>query len=326
MEEKNTTEILPSINSEVVSLLKEFLEYLQSQKRYSNHTVISYRTDLLYFFDFLQKENFNQNSRQNPEQNPGQISKKILEDLTIHDFRSWLVFRKESDFSNSSTARALSCLRSFFAFHNRQKNLKNNQIKNLRTPKLSKTIPKAVDEPDIKMIAEAINQFDQEEWYQKRDLALLTLIYGCGLRISEALGITKEHLVNPEVIIITGKGSKQRMLPVLTIVQNRINEYLASCPYNLKSDQPIFLGARGKKYNPRLFQKLISDIRKMLGLAETVTPHAFRHSFATHLLEAGGDLRTIQELLGHSSLSTTQRYTKIDKKRLLEVYNKSHPR
>ncbi len=305
---------LLAMDREVSILVDQFLNYLAGQKRSSEHTLTSYRTDIFYFFGFLKKHQGKQ------------VSKKALEGLTLTDFRSWLVFRNEKEFSNSSTARALSCLRSFFAFHNTHKNIANKQIKNLHTPKLSKPIPKSVDQLDIQTILESIDQFENQPWCQKRDLALLTLIYGCGLRISEALSLTKDHLANPELIVITGKGNKQRMLPVLPIVQSRLEEYLSACPYSLKDNQPIFLGMRGKKYHPRLFQKLIADIRKLLGLQESVTPHAFRHSFATHLLEAGGDLRTIQELLGHASLSTTQRYTKIDKKRLLDVYIKSHPR
>lgn len=305
------TEILA--DKEVRDLVEGFLNYLASEKRCSNHTVVSYANDIYYFFYFLKNR---------AEGNNEIVSKAILENLSLQDFRSWLIFRKEHNFSNSSTARAVSCLRSFFKFLNRNKKISNNQIENLKSPKLNKPIPKAVDKIDIDSITGLIAQFSKEDWLQKRDLALLTLIYGCGLRIAEALSVTKNHLNNNGVLIITGKGGKQRMVPVLPIVEKRIDEYLSALPHKINNNEPIFLGLRGKKYQPAMFEKLIQKIREFLHLPNTITPHAFRHSFATHLLENGGDLRTIQELLGHSSLSTTQRYTKVDKNRLLEVYNK----
>jgi integrase/recombinase XerC len=172
---------------------------------------------------------------------------------------------------------------------------------------------------------ELLKGFNKEHWCYLRDLALLTLIYGCGLRISEALAVTKDDL-HDDYLKVLGKGSKERILPMLKIVKERIDDYLKNCPYGFASSNPIFLGARGGNYHPTLFQALIRRIRKSLQLPDSVTPHAFRHSFATHLLESGGDLRSIQELLGHSSLSTTQRYTKVDKKRLLDVYANLHPR
>jgi integrase/recombinase XerC len=303
-----------SVSNDVKSLIDDFFNFLTVQKRASKHTTDSYRIDISYFFSFL-KTHFDQD-----------ITIAILESLTIHDFRSWLLMRNQQEFASSSTARALSCLRSLFAFANKNKKIINNKIENVKTPKIGKPIPKAVDEIDIKSMMELVDSFNNQQWCSKRDMALLTLIYGCGLRISESLSITKNDLANYDVLIITGKGNKQRMVPMLTIVKERIDQYLDVCPYNIPIDQPIFLGARGKVYSPTLFQKLISNIRKYLQLPDSVTPHAFRHSFATHLLEGGGDLRTIQELLGHASLSTTQRYTKIDKKRLLDVYNKTHPR
>lgn len=329
-------------NKEVQGFVDSFLTYLASEKRCSNHTIISYGNDIFYFFSFLKtglpyfarnddfknlehelKTSSLQGSNADAAiQNGELITRSILENLTLQNFRAWLVFRKEQNFSNASTARAVSCLRSFFRFLNRQKKISNKIIENLKSPKLAKPIPKAVDKIDIDSITSLIAQFSKEEWLQKRDLALLTLIYGCGLRISEALSITKNHLNNNGVIIITGKGEKQRMVPVLPIVEKRIDEYLSALPHKLTGNHPLFLGLRGKPYHPAMFEKLIQNIREFLSLPNTITPHAFRHSFATHLLEGGGDLRTIQELLGHSSLSTTQRYTKIDKKRLLEVYNK----
>ncbi len=297
-------------NEEVKDLVDDFLVYLASEKRCSDHTIVSYHTDIFYFFSFLKNHS------------NALVDKAKLESVTIQDFRSWLVFRKEQNFSSTSTARAISCLKSLFKFFNRHKIIANKEIENIKPPKLGKPIPKAVDKIDIDSIVNLIGEFSKEEWLKKRDLALLTLIYGSGMRISEALSLTKNHLNNNGVVVITGKGNKQRMIPLLPIVEKRIDEYLAALPHQINNNEPIFLGLRGKKYQAAAFEKLIQNIREFLSLPDTISPHSFRHSFATHLLEAGGDLRTIQELLGHSSLSTTQRYTKIDKKRLLEVYNK----
>ncbi|MFT6219878.1 MAG: integrase/recombinase XerC [Rickettsiales bacterium] len=296
-------------NQKIQDSVSDFLIYLSSEKRCSNHTIKSYQNDISYFFLFLKQHS---NSL---------ITKPILTNLTLQDFRSWLAHRHEKDFSNSSTARAISCLRSFFKFLNRHQIVTNHAIDNLKTPKLKKPIPKAVDKIDIDSVMSLVGEFSKLEWLKKRDLALLTLIYGSGFRISEALSLTKNHL-NDGVVIMTGKGNKQRMVPILPIVEQRIDEYLAALPHKIGHYDPIFLGLRGKKYQPASFEKLIQKIREFLNLPNSITPHAFRHSFATHLLENGADLRTIQELLGHSSLSTTQRYTKIDKKRLLEVYEK----
>jgi integrase/recombinase XerC len=333
-------------DEEVKDLVDDFLVYLTSEKRCSDHTIISYHTDIFYFFSFLKNglprrddvaprnddvENLTpklkasslRGGKADAAIHTGQlVTKSTLENLTIQDFRSWLVFRREQNFSNASTTRAISCLKSLFKFFNRHKIITNKEIENVKTPKLGKPIPKAVDKIDIDSIVDLIKEFSKEDWLQKRDLALLTLIYGSGLRISEALSLTKNHLNNNGVIVITGKGNKQRMVPILPIIEQRINQYLAVLPHKINNNDPIFLGLRGKKYQAAMFEKLIQNIREFLNLPNTISPHSFRHSFATHLLEAGGDLRTIQELLGHSSLSTTQRYTKIDKRRLLEVYNK----
>ncbi len=294
---------------EVKDLIDKFLRFLEVEKKYSNHTVNSYRIDIFYFFDFL----FRVKTKI--------IQKNDIENLTVHDFRKWLSERL-SNHVNASNARGLASLRSMFRFFNENNLLKNREIEKIKTPKIAKPVPKAVDQIDIEKIFAAIVQERKIEWQAKRDLALLTLIYGCGLRISESLAVTKKSLENSQMLVVTGKGKKQRMVPLLTIVKERINQYLQSCPFKIDFDYPIFLGAKGKIYTRFEFSALIQKIRRRLNLAETITPHAFRHSFATHLLEAGGDLRTIQELLGHEGLSTTQRYTKIDKARLLSVYEK----
>ncbi len=307
-------EIDKQCSAEVKKLLEKFFVFLEVEKKYSAHTLVSYRTDLNYFFDFIfrSKEKI--------------IDKDTLQNLTLHDFRRWLSVRLE-DHINASNARGLSSLRSFFRFLSKNNLLQNADIEKIKTPKIAKSVPKAVDGVDIDQIMAAIREnAPKEQWQIKRDLALLTLIYGCGLRISEALSITPKSLTGNDFLIIDGKGNKQRMVPLLPIVRKRINDYLAQCPFKPLQTQSVFFGARGKPYLARLFSRLLQNIRQHLNLAETITPHAFRHSFATHLLAAGGDLRTIQELLGHESLSTTQRYTKVDKDRLLSAYAQFHPR
>ena len=169
-------------------------------------------------------------------------------------------------------------------------------------------------------------ELQKTPWLADRDVALMTLLYGCGLRISEALNLDVKDFPTEGALVITGKGNKQRLVPLLPIVKNTIDQYICNCPFGLKDADPLFVGARGKRLNPRVVQRQMEYVRKIMGLPETTTPHALRHSFATHLLAGGGDLRTIQELLGHSSLSTTQRYTEVDSARLIEVYRDSHPR
>ncbi len=352
-------ELTNQCSHEVKQLIEKFLTYLEVEKKYSPHTLISYRHDIFDFFDFIF-----QNQKKI-------VTKDIAQNLNLHDFRAWLAFRLQNHI-NASNARGLSSLRSFFRFLGKNNLLKNLEIEKIKTPKIAKALPKAVDEVDISKIMDAIvdggdfclrknnvgedkndrgftssstvirasthvipaqagifaskNHNPQNHWQTARDLALLTLIYGCGLRISEALSITPQILGGNDYLIIKGKGGKQRMVPLLPIVQKRIKEYLAISPYKPLQDQSIFFGAQGKPYQARVFSRLLQNIRRQLNLPETITPHAFRHSFATHLLEKGGDLRVIQELLGHSSLSTTQRYTKIDKSRLLSAYQQFHPR
>lgn len=291
---------------ELNNLIANFLEFLTVEKKYSKHTISSYRLDISDFINFL----FNKINKK--------ITKADLENLTIYDFRKWLSSRLENHI-NSSNARSLAALRSFFKFLNEKNLVKNQIINQIKTPKIAKIIPKSVDLLDIEKIMLAVTKIHKEDWQCKRDLALLTLIYGCGLRISESLAIKKTDLEKTS-LIVNGKGKKQRMVPLLAIVRQRILEYLQVCPF--ENAAFLFFSKSGRAYSRNEFSNLIKKIRRNLNLPETITPHAFRHSFATHLLEAGGDLRTIQSLLGHETLSTTQRYTKIDKTRLLSVYEK----
>jgi len=306
-------------DKEIDNILKQWFDFLRLEKRLSKNTVDSYIRDITYFFKFL----FDYDS--------SLVTRKLLENLELREFRAWLSMRTKEGLTPSSTARAVSSIRNFFRYTEKNHDLHNAAIFALRTPKIGKSLPKAVSVEEAFAAVETVGVFARDEWVAKRDIALLTLIYGAGLRISEALDIKRKdmdlkRLDETDSIIITGKGKKDRVVPILPIIKKAIGEYIEKCPFEILPEMEIFLGKRGKKLNASIFQKSIRNVRKYLGLPDNVTPHAFRHSFATHLLGGGGDLRSIQELLGHADLSTTQRYTKVDTKRLLEKYKTAHPR
>jgi integrase/recombinase XerC len=301
------------INLDIVKILNEFLEYMEIQKRSSHNTIIAYQSDIFYFLKFFAKK---------LQHSP---SKEELAKLELKDFRNWLIARNNNGFDKNSTIRAISVIRNFFAFMEKRNFLYNSHLKNLSSPKKDKNIPRAIDQVDIKSITFAVEKFTTQDWCQKRDLAIIFLIYSTGLRISEAFSILKSE-IKQDYIKICGKGDKERSIPLMPMVKEKITDYLKKCPYKIGENNEIFLGSRGGVYNKTIFQKLIRDIRKYLQLPESITPHAFRHSCATHILEKGGDLRSIQELLGHASLSTTQKYTKVNKNHLMTSCLESHPR
>jgi integrase/recombinase XerC len=293
----------------VNKIIIDFFLFLQKEKKYSSNTISSYQDDITNFIYFIYKATNKI------------IDKNFLEKLAVADFRSWLSERL-SNHGNNSNARAISTLRSFFRFLNENNLIENRQIFRIKTPKVSKPLPRAIEFADIKKIIEKLENFHKNRWEIDRDQAILFLVYGCGLRISEALSLNKIALQNQSNLVITGKGKKQRMVPLIPIIKNKIDNYLAKCPFEIKPQQPIFLTKFNKAYSRRSFAGLILTLRRALNLSEDITPHAFRHSFATALLQENVDLRTIQELLGHESLSTTQRYTKIDRVRLIESFKK----
>lgn len=295
--------------------VKTWLDSLSHQKRYSKHTLTAYLIDIRHFFTFV-------NAHVGDE-----ITVPVLAELVLRDFRSWLAARHAESFTATSTARALSVVRGFYRYLEKEGIVENAAIFHVRTPKLPKSLPKSLNETQAMESLGTVGFLHKEQWVQLRDAALLTLIYGCGLRISEALSLRVKDIKNGATsLILTGKGNKQRMVPVLPQIHTAIEDYKKHCPFTLTADEALFRGARGKPLNAAIFQKEIRHLRGALGLPESATPHAFRHSFATHLLAGGGDLRTIQELLGHADLSTTQRYTKVDSERLLSAYAKAHPR
>jgi integrase/recombinase XerC len=225
----------------------------------------------------------------------------------------------------SSTGRALSVLRGFYRFLARRKLVENAVVLGMKNPKLPKSVPKALTQAEASDAIDNIGELSDEPWVAKRDAALLTLLYGCGLRLGEALSLTRRDQLAARAgrLTVTGKGRKQRIVPVLPIVAEALDDYVAACPHR---HDPLFLGVRGGPLNPRIVQNRLQRLRLLLGLPSSATPHALRHSFATHLLAGGGDLRAIQELLGHASLSTTQRYTDVDAAGLMAVYERAHPR
>ncbi|MDA1090019.1 MAG: tyrosine recombinase XerC [Proteobacteria bacterium] len=302
----------------VVAVIDDWRSWLAHERRVSPHTLDGYERDLGKFLDFIATHlGFP----------PGL---QDLESLAPHDFRGYLASRHAQGLARTSTARAMSTLRNFFKFTERQGVLENAAVGAVKTPKIPKSVPKALTMEDALVAVDMVRDLSDEAWIGKRDTAVLMLLYGCGLRIGEAMGLTRGQVSDGnktgDTIVVTGKGDKQRLVPVLPIVAQAIEDYIKSCPYDLPDDGPVFVGKRGKRLSARIIQRQMTEIRAMLGLPETATPHALRHSFATHLLAGGGDLRTIQELLGHASLSTTQRYTEVDAERLKTVYDGAHPR
>jgi integrase/recombinase XerC len=291
-----------------------WLAWLTGERRASAHTVAAYGRDLAFFLDFL-----TEHLGETP-------SLAAIGGLRAADFRAWLAHRAADGIERASIARGLSVMRGFVRFLDKRNLGASPALAVLRAPKLPRGVPKPLSVDDAVTVVEAAGDFLPSAWQGKRDIAILTLLYGCGLRISEALGLTRSEAPRGETLMVVGKGRKDRMVPVLPAVREAIADYLAACPYPLPAEGPLFVGARGGPLSPRLMQRQMQNLRRMLGLSETATPHALRHSFATHLLGAGGDLRAIQELLGHASLSTTQRYTSVETERLLAVYESAHPR
>jgi integrase/recombinase XerC len=300
---------------DLAAAISDWQSWLEDERRASRHTALGYGRDLAGFLDFLR------------DHLAAVPSLAALEALGPADFRAYLAARAQDGIERSSSARALSTLRGFFRFLDRRGLAKNAALAAVRTPKLPKSVPKPLSTEDAALTLDGVVELAEEPWIGRRDLAILMLLYGCGLRLSEALGLTPaEAPLKPGMLSVTGKGRKTRLVPVLPAVSEAVAEYMALCPHRLAAKGQLFVGVRGGPLNPRLVQRQMQRLRALLGLPDTATPHALRHSFATHLLAGGGDLRSIQELLGHASLSTTQRYTAVDAERLLAVYDRAHPR
>ena len=312
-----STSDLPLLEAtpKLLTARKDWLEQLEKTRRVAKLTVEAYERDSRQFLSFLC-----QHLGHRPD-----ISD--LSELRVADIRSFLAYRRNEGVSSRSLGRGLAGIRSFFNFLTRAGLADVPAARVVRTPKQPKSLPKPLNIADALHIVDKKTQLDDEPWVASRNAAILTLCYGCGLRISEALSLTPADFSdkNATSIYVTGKGGKTRLVPVIPAVHEAIDDYLSCCPFILPPDQPLFRGVRGGKLQRAIVERAVQQLRSSLGLPDSVTPHALRHSFATHLLSRGGDLRTIQELLGHASLSTTQIYTGVDTDRLMEVYKKAHP-
>jgi integrase/recombinase XerC len=306
-------------SADVAAELVRWLAYLGAERRMSPKTVEAYARDARQFLAFL-CEHLGQRA-----------SLATLVRLKPLDVRAFMAARRRDGIASRSLMRMLAGVRSFARFLERNGKGKVGALSAVRAPKLPRTLPKPLSIPAARRMTETDLRAgeEREPWILARDAAVLALLYGSGLRISEALGLERKDIPDPgrgDSITVTGKGNKMRMVPVLAQVTTLAAEYIALCPYDLPPDGPLFVGAKGGPLSPRIVQLAMARMRGALGLPESATPHALRHSFATHLLGRGGDLRAIQELLGHASLSTTQIYTAVDTERLLEVYRNTHPR
>lgn len=296
------------------TLAQRWLAALAHERRASPHTLTAYGRVARQFIFFL-------------GQHTGeQVTAETLAQADLTDFRAFLARRRTEGAGPSTVAHAASSLKAWYRWLARAEGLKNPAIVALQSPKATKPLPRPLAPVDAAGIAEAAERPDAEPWIAARDTAVLLLLYGCGLRISEALGLKRSSAPMQEAITVLGKRNKERRVPILPIVAEAVEDYLAVCPYPLPLEGPLFIGARGGPLNPRIVQLAMQRARVSLGLPDSATPHALRHSFATHLLARGADLRAIQELLGHASLSSTQVYTEVDAARILDIYRHAHPR
>ena len=305
-------EITFNADDELQEIIKRWQNWLTKERLYSAHTLAAYSRDLSIFMKKI-----------NPDKN---LSLNDLATLEVYDFRRFLSDRAAQYINKSSMGRELSSIKSFYKWLDMNDIAKNPAISVIATPRKPKVLPKALDEEDaFNLLDEAVDMASCA-WQGLRDKAILILLYGCGLRISEALALNVGDITaESEFLRVRGKGNKERIVPLLPIIWQNIEAYLANSPYQCNVGEPLFLGARGERLSPRIVQRQVEKLRGRLGLADTLTPHALRHSFATQLLKEGVDLRSIQELLGHSSLITTQRYTDVQTETLQREYHKAHP-
>ncbi len=305
------------ISDEVKKIVDDWKEYLLYRINMSINTVNSYTRDVYIFFNFLS------------EYVGDIISIDLIKNADLQLFRAFLAKRYNQNISFTSSSRELSALKNFYKFLSLSFDIHNSQIDLIKSPKIPRRLSKHAELSEIIKLLKSFDKVVLPNWCALRDKALFTLIYSCGLRISEALSVKYKDVCkenrNTETLIVEGKGNKQRIVPVLPIVYLTIDDYLSVCPFNfIDKDLPLFLGIKGAKLTPRVAQRDLENVRSYLGLPDFITPHTLRHSFATHLLENGQDLRVIQELLGHSSLSTTQLYVKVSNTTLIREYEKHH--
>jgi integrase/recombinase XerC len=300
------------------ALKRDWLAALTYERRASPHTLRAYTDDVSRFLEFM------------GEHTGAEADERTLATLTPADLRAFVTKRRNEQLRPGGVHRALSAIRSFFRYLAREEILDNPAPRAIRTPRLPRNLPRPLSERDagrtLKEAAQPVSEDKHSAWIATRDVALLTLLYGGGLRISEALSLKRSDAPLGDSLVILGKGRKERVIPVLPKIRDVVDAYVAQRPPANSADEPLFLSRRGKPMSAREAQALMQRLRSSLGLSERATPHALRHSFASHLLDGGADLRSVQELLGHASLSTTQGYTQIETKRLMQVYKKAHPR
>ena len=305
---------LEVISPAQLNLVDDWLDVKSALEGSSSNTLVAYRRDLLNFLSFLTINSGNKNGASQ------------LDSIDQISMRSWIAENRRSGKTSRSIARQLSSVKSFYRWFAKRRGIDPTMVLITKAPKFQKKLPRALSKEAAKEISQSIDLTDNEPWVIARDTAVILLLYGCGLRISEALSLKYSEMPLTDTLKIQGKGDKFRIIPILQIAREAVENYLNTLPFTLNGNDNIFRGVRGGSLNPRSIQLVMKLIREKLGIASNATPHSLRHSFATHLLTSGADLRSIQELLGHSSLSTTQIYTSVDSSRLMDVYSKTHPK
>lgn len=303
-----------AISAAARDALQTWLDQQRALKGAAENTLTAYRGDVTEFLAFMSVHH------------GGTKGLGALAKITVSDMRSWMARTRSADVGPRSLARKLSAVKAFYRWLAEREGFEATAVLSTRAPKFTKKLPRPLAIDAARELIDCVEMQGRDPWVGARDVAVLTLLWGCGLRISEALGLTGADAPLPDVLRITGKGGKERVVPVLPAARNAVEAYLRACPHPREAKAPLFRGVRGGALSPGAIQKVMASARMQLGLPASATPHAMRHSFATHLLDAGGDLRAIQELLGHASLSTTQAYTAVDTLRLMDVYNRAHPR
>ena len=297
-----------NISNTINNIVLPWIKYLETIRGYGVHTLDAYKRDVVEFLKFCTDRNYDFLS---PD-------KYIL--------REFLSVLSERELSRPTVARKISSLKNFFKFLFKDKVILSLDVSIFKSPKLKRSYPKSIDSDLVAKAFVSLMEKENDHWINLRDRAVMLLLYGSGLRISEALSLKKKEAPNSDWLRVKGKGNKYRDVPLLPIICEGVKEYLDLCPYDVKEDEPLFLGKRGGELSPRIIQRRVENLRYELGLPSHTTPHALRHAFATHLLSGGADLRAIQQLLGHSSLSTTQRYTDVNESELLNLHKAIHPR
>jgi integrase/recombinase XerC len=298
------------------ALLSHWIAHLRDERRFAANSLEAYERDVAAFLDFLQGHL------------GGEPGARELAELEPRDLRAYLAFRRQGPdaLGDRSISRALAAIRSFYRYLERRHSVANARLALVRGPKLKRALPRPVSEASARALIAEASEVASQDWIGARDAALITLLYAAGLRISEALALDGGDRPLPDRLRVAGKGGKERIVPLLAAARQAVERYAELCPDALPEDAPLFRATRGGTMTPRLAQAVMQTLRGRLGLPSSATPHALRHAFATHLLAHGGDLRAIQDLLGHESLSTTQTYTSVEAQKILQLYRRAHPR